>query len=49
MVDIVVIRIVAKEQLQRVKWEAVPAVVVDGLHRREREEEACLAHGHERE
>ena len=43
MVYVVVICRVAGEQLERVEWEAVPAVIIDRLAGREDEEEHRLA------
>lgn len=39
MMDIMIIRVVPEEKLEGVKRKTVPAVIVDGLHCREREEE----------
>lgn len=43
MVDVVIVCVVARDALQRIKWEAVPAMIVHALHRREEEQEHRLA------
>lgn len=43
VVNVVVVRVVPAEPLQRVPREAIPAVVVDGLERGDAEEEHRLA------
>ena len=49
MVDIVVIRIVGEQELERIPPDPVATVVIDRLDRAEREEEDGLADRHARE
>jgi hypothetical protein len=48
MMNIVIICVVPKHDLQWVKGKAVPAMIVYGFERREREEENCLSDCQER-
>ncbi|KAH3661186.1 hypothetical protein OGAPHI_006593 [Ogataea philodendri] len=43
VVDVVVDRVVGEQQLERIERERIPAMVVDGLERRERVQEDLLA------
>ena len=49
MVDIMIVGVIPKEYLERVERKTIPAVVIDSLHSREREEEGRLPDGHERD
>ena len=46
MVDIVVVRIVTTEHLQRVIWEAITTVVVYGFKSGHRKEKHCFSRRH---
>ncbi len=43
VVDVVVVGVVAEQKLEWVKWEGVPAVIVDRLERGKSEEEDVLS------
>ena len=48
MVNVMIVSVVAREQLERVEWQGVSTVVVDGLEGGNCEQKCSLAEGHSR-
>ena len=48
VVNVVIVSVVARKQLERVEWQGVSAVVVDGLEGSKCEEKCSLTDGHSR-
>ena len=46
--NVMIIGIVAEDELQRIQGQAISAMIIDSLHSREHKQDSCLADSHHR-